>query len=742
VASLAFAVTQGKPVDPPRGSKKVPRWLQRALRRGLATEPTDRFPTMHALLRELASRDARRRRRIVLAAVGGIAAATTAIVGGQALDEGRRMASCRAQGDAIAEVWNDDARAAVRQALVATALPYAQATADRVMPWLDRASEDWRETRTTACVRAEVRSEWDANDLDRSLWCLDERRLAFGALVAELQDAKHETVVAAVASAAGLPRVAPCLDEALLQRLPAPPADGRDAIEAVRVELSRVDALQATASYESGLALARASLVRAEELAWPPLVASARRRVGLLQQSTGAYDETERSLEQAYFEAAHADAIDDVFENAVTLTQLVGWQLRRQRDGERWWNLAEVARRQLPDDSGLLASKSLNAHALVDLSAGAYEQAAARFEEAIALGEAALGPNHPEVATTLTNLAVVYHNMGSYDEAVALYRRATEIWEIALGPEHPNVAINHNNLAASLLAKGDYDGAAVHFEHALEINIRALGPEHPDVATAWNNLGAVYHERRMYDEAEEHFEHALRIRERALGPDHPDVASTLGNLAVIRRARGQYREAAELNERALRIQEKALGPDHPDVGTTLLNLGLVLERTGDLERAKQLHERGLRILQRALGPDHASIAGSLTSLATVEHALGNDEEAARLLARARAIYERALGPDHLDLAHALVRSAIVALALEQPRDAIAWAERATEIYGAKQASARDVAEARFVLAKALLAGGERARAIALAEQVRDAYRAMGDDRADERAEVDEWLAGR
>jgi tetratricopeptide (TPR) repeat protein len=50
--------------------------------------------------------------------------------------------------------------------------------------------------------------------------------------------------------------------------------------------------------------------------------------------------------------------------------------------------------------------------------------------------EKALGPEHPNVATSLNNLAALYKAQGRYAEAEPLYRRALEIWEKALGPEH------------------------------------------------------------------------------------------------------------------------------------------------------------------------------------------------------------------------------------------------------------------------------------------------------------------
>lgn len=58
-----------------------------------------------------------------------------------------------------------------------------------------------------------------------------------------------------------------------------------------------------------------------------------------------------------------------------------------------------------------------------------------------------MGENHPAVAATLNNLAVLYGKRGKYKEAEPLCKRALDIREKVLGKEHPDVAKQLNNLA-------------------------------------------------------------------------------------------------------------------------------------------------------------------------------------------------------------------------------------------------------------------------------------------------------
>ena len=76
-----------------------------------------------------------------------------------------------------------------------------------------------------------------------------------------------------------------------------------------------------------------------------------------------------------------------------------------------------------------------------------YEQARPLFERALAIREQVLGPNHPDTASSLNNLAGLYYSQGDYERARPLYERALAITEQVLGPNHPDTASSLNNLA-------------------------------------------------------------------------------------------------------------------------------------------------------------------------------------------------------------------------------------------------------------------------------------------------------
>jgi Tfp pilus assembly protein PilF len=61
------------------------------------------------------------------------------------------------------------------------------------------------------------------------------------------------------------------------------------------------------------------------------------------------------------------------------------------------------------------------------------------LERALAINERHYGPDHPNVATTLTNLGIVYGRSGDTQKSRELLERALAIKERHYGPDHPEV---------------------------------------------------------------------------------------------------------------------------------------------------------------------------------------------------------------------------------------------------------------------------------------------------------------
>ena len=159
-----------------------------------------------------------------------------------------------------------------------------------------------------------------------------------------------------------------------------------------------------------------------------------------------------------------------------------------------------------------------------------------------------------------------------------LYLQALELWQRLLGQEHPNVASSLNNLANLYNSQGRYAEAEPLYLQALELSQRLLGQQHPHVASSLNSLALLYKSQGRYAEAEPLYLQALELRQRLLGQEHPDVALSLNNLAYLYYSQGRYAEAEPLYLQALEIAERQLGVNHPNTISIRKNLQSLREQ--------------------------------------------------------------------------------------------------------------------------------------------------------------------
>jgi len=96
-----------------------------------------------------------------------------------------------------------------------------------------------------------------------------------------------------------------------------------------------------------------------------------------------------------------------------------------------------------------------------------------------------------QCADLLNRAGGYFHGRAAYSEARPLLERALAIREKSLGPEHPDTASSLNNLALLLQAQGDLAGARPLYERALAICEKTLGPAHPDTVLVRNNLATL-----------------------------------------------------------------------------------------------------------------------------------------------------------------------------------------------------------------------------------------------------------
>ena len=288
-----------------------------------------------------------------------------------------------------------------------------------------------------------------------------------------------------------------------------------------------------------------------------------------------------------------------------------------------------------------------------------YPKAEPLMRRALKIDEDSLGPDHPDVAIDMNNLAQLLADTNRLDEAEPLMRLALKIDEDSFGPDHPDVAIRLNNLAQLLKATNRLDEAEPLMRLALKIDEDSLGLDHPNVAIRLNNLAQLLKATNRLDEAEPLMRRGLEIEQNSKGKNHPHVAIQLNNLAQLLADTNRLDEAEPLMRRVLKIDEASFGPDHPNVAIRLNNLAQLLKATNRLDEAEPLYKRVVDIFEKSLGKDHPNVATALNNLAVLLQVTNRLSEAEPMYRRALKIDEASFGPDHPNVAIRLNNLAVL-----------------------------------------------------------------------------------
>jgi tetratricopeptide (TPR) repeat protein len=253
-----------------------------------------------------------------------------------------------------------------------------------------------------------------------------------------LGQAEPTRVMQAVTLVASLPALSRCNDvEALQAELP-PPEDPQVAeqVEALHDGLLQVRALRNAGAYDEALAAAEAIVAQADGLGHAPLQAEALLERGLARQDKAQYEEAKRDLERAYLLAAELEHSELEAMAVRELAFVVGHD-KAEHDAGLQWGKTAVALARRPRAYPREEATALSAIGVMLLDKGELEEALAHQQRALALFEAALGPDQPDLADLLHNMGTVLLRQGKWDDALTHLRRARALREQAFGPRHP-----------------------------------------------------------------------------------------------------------------------------------------------------------------------------------------------------------------------------------------------------------------------------------------------------------------
>jgi eukaryotic-like serine/threonine-protein kinase len=695
LSGLMATVYAGHIRPAPRG-REVPRWLRRAVLRGLRVDPDERHPSMGALLSMLRPRRLVSWRGVTAMGVLG-AAAGAAAVAVSASPAPDPAAYCDDVAAKLEGVWDEPARAELREAFASTGLSSAADTAAQVVARLDEHAAQWADAQAEAC-RREVEGREPAAVVDVRMTCLARRRATLGGMAAALRRADADTVAQAIEAAEGLPRAQGCMDADALGRGLAPvPEVERETVAAVRALLAEAGALQTLGNGKGSLVKAEEAAARAEGIGYGPLAAEVAMGLATSLQDTGALAQAEEALHRALDAGVAHDHDEVVAEAALGLANVEFERVGSPDAIERWANLGLAALDSLGGSWPHLRAGLMTMRGEAQRRGGELEEAIATLQEVVALREQYRGPDHYALAEPLGSLGMAYVYSGRHEEAVVQLERARVLLGETYGDRHPNYAIALQNLGAAHEVRGNYGEALAFYRQALRLFEVGLGPRHPHVSVLAYNVANTLRALERYDEALVSLRRAQDIENEVHGARSRSSVMSLGLEGEIHILAGALRPAEVALRQALEIHDEVASDDpHGRAGYESL-LGHTLGLAGRLAEADALLTAALAV-QRELGGEPSVQAA----------------DTAGRLAMVRLVQRR------LDEARTLVDTSV-------------------RRYASEALDPHPRAEAWFRRAQVLAAQGEHAAARADAERARALYAELGDQPARLQA-VEQWLS--
>lgn len=255
-----------------------------------------------------------------------------------------------------------------------------------------------------------------------------------------------------------------------------------------------------------------------------------------------------------------------------------------------------------------------------------------RMETALKEAEA-FGETDPRLDLTLEELLLLYFMQQRHADYAVVARRLLEVREKRLGPEHPNVAAALQNVAGTLGADRVAEKEAL-YRRALAVIEKHHGPEDAKTIEVGNKLAGAAEPQGRFAEVEPLVMRHLAKLERER--KDKDLSEGLAYEARTFISNKRFRSAEIFYKRALEVDEAKHGPEHPSLARHLGGLGDAYRGLGRFADAEPMYVRALAIHERAT-PEKPAVAWTLRNLAQLYREMGRKEEADRLEQRAAAI---------------------------------------------------------------------------------------------------------
>ncbi|MEO6690511.1 MAG: serine/threonine-protein kinase [Dokdonella sp.] len=255
--------------------------------------------------------------------------------------------------------------------------------------------------------------------------------------------------------------------------------------------------------------------------------------------------------------------------------------------------------------------------------------------------EAAQGPNGPDIATDLMNIATDDGALERYAEAETLAKRADDLLVQALGPDHARRIYVQNTLGlAQVFAGHTADGVAT-LSDSLKRARATLPADAPMLGIVLTSVGTARYEAGDTAGAVQALTEAHAIMVKAKHPMRGQVTLMLGRAQLGER---QPDALATLHDSLAELA----GPAGADGRISLAQAayGVALARSGNLGEGETAALKARTDLMAGAGAGSVTLAEIDRLLADIEEMRGDALQAHRFRAEALDVYQRVYGIEH------------------------------------------------------------------------------------------------